>query len=129
MSFHERFLPHIATPAGYGALIDAYQLKVPLPHQLAVISEQHEMDHFGPWHMFTPRHAPDATLEGHLTFALKYEGLDLAVLKRLFQAAGPSEIEALVRNTPLGIYARRTWFLYEWLLGERLDLLDTKQGA
>ena len=36
----------------------------------------------------TPRHAPHARLEGHLTFALKYEGLDLAVLKRLFLTTG-----------------------------------------
>lgn len=68
------------------------------------------------------RHAPDATLEGHLTFALKYEGLDLAVLKRLFLATGPASLEAMVRAHPTGSYARRIWFLYEWLLGSRLDL-------
>ena len=72
---------------------------------------------------------PQASLEGHLTFALKYEGLDLAVLKRLFLAAGPREIEALVRAKPTGSYARRIWFLYEWLTGTRLDLPDAERGA
>ena len=67
--------------------------------------------------MLTPRHAPAADLEGHLTFALKYEGLDLAVLKRLFRAVGAAAIEALVRAKPTGSYARRIWFLYEWLTG------------
>ncbi len=76
----------------------------------------------------TPRHAPAATLEGHLTFALKYEGVDLAVLKRLFLATGPGPIESLVRNTPTGSYARRIWFLYEWTLGERLNLPDATGG-
>ena len=75
------------------------------------------------------RHGPPATLEGHLTFALKYEGLDLAVLKRLFKAAGPREIEAVVRSKPTGSYARRIWFLYEWLLGQRLDLSDAERGS
>jgi|GEM_PF-2343722 len=50
----------------------------------------------------TPRHAPAADLEGHLTFALKYEGLDLAVLKALFQALGPTPIEGIVRAQPTG---------------------------
>ena len=63
-------------------------------------------------------------MEGHLTFALKYEGLDLAVLKHLFVVAGPSEIEAVVRAKPTGSYARRIWFLYEWLIGTRLDRPD-----
>jgi hypothetical protein len=76
----------------------------------------------------TPRHAPQPTLEGHLTFALKYEGLDLAVLKRLFLATGPAAIEALVREKPTGSYARRIWFLYEWLTGIRLPLPDAAAG-
>jgi hypothetical protein len=78
--------------------------------------------------MMTPRHAPHATLDGHVTFALKYEGLDLAILKRLFQATGSDEIEALVRAKSTGSYARRIWFLYEWLTGARLDLPDDPGG-
>ena len=69
------------------------------------------------------------TLDGHLTFALKYEGLDLSVLKALFRATGPAPIEAMVRATPTGTYARRAWFLYEWLLGSTLDLPDADKGA
>jgi hypothetical protein len=68
------------------------------------------------------RRASSATLEGHLSFALKYEGLDLLVLKSRFRATGPGPIEAIVRATPTGSYARRIWFLYEWLLGTELDL-------
>lgn len=79
--------------------------------------------------VLTPRHRPPATLEGHINFALKYEGLDLAVLKRLFAAVRPREIESVVRNKPTGMYARRTWFLYEWLLGSRLELSDAEKGA
>lgn len=134
--FRERVLPERATPAGYAALIDAYALKVPLPRILSACGEHHRVTFRrqletleGSWQIFTPRHAPAATLEGHLTFALKYEGLDLAVLKRLFQTTGPSAMEALVRRTPTGSYARRLWFLYEWLTGELLALPDAGRGA
>ena len=79
--------------------------------------------------MFSPRHAPSPNLAAHLTFALKYEGLDLAVLKSLFAATGPPPIEAIVKDTPTGAYARRIWFLYEWLTGRRLDLPNADRGA
>ena len=126
--FQERRLPEKATPAGYSALIDAYGLAVPLPRTLFAIGERHRIIEESDWRIMTPRHAPHPTLEGHLTFALKYEGLDLAVLKRLFLTTGPAEVEALVRKKPTGSYARRIWFLYEWLTGKRLDLPDVQAG-
>lgn len=126
--FQDRRLPQTATPAGYSALIDAYKLAVPLPRTLSAIGERHRIVEEEGWRILTPRHAPHPTLEGHLTFALKYEGLDLAVLKRLFPAVGPGEIAALVRAKPTGSYSRRLWFLYEWLTGERLDLPDADAG-
>lgn len=127
--FHERRLPEIATPAGYAALIDAYRLSVPIPATLSAIATRHRRTEQQGWRIFGPRYAPEATLEGHLTFALKHEGLDLAVLKRLFLAVGAAEIEALVRAEPTGRYARRVWFLYEWLTGVRLDLPDATAGT
>ena len=114
--------------AGYAALVDAFQLTVPLPRTLTAIGERHRILEQDGWRIMTPRHAPHPTLEGQLTFALKYEGLDLAVLKRLFEAVGPGRIEALVRRSPTGSYVRRIWFLYEWLTGDRLDLPDATGG-
>jgi hypothetical protein len=126
--FQGRRLPQLATPAGYAALIDAFGLPVPLPRTLAAIGERHRILEQDGWRIMTPRHAPHPTLEGHLTFAFKYEGLDLAVLKRLFEAVGPGRVEALVRESPTGGYVRRVWFLYEWLTGDRLDLPDAAGG-
>lgn len=126
--FHELRLPQMATPAGYAALIDAFGLTVPLPRTLTAIGERHRVLEQGGWRIMTPRHAPHPTLEGHLTFALKYEGLDLAVLRRLFEAVGPGPIEALVREAPTGSYVRRIWFLFEWMTATRLDLPDAPAG-
>jgi hypothetical protein len=95
--FQDTRLPEPATPAGYAALIDAYSLQVPIPRVLCAIGRRHRIVEAAGWRIYTPRHAPDTTLEGHLTFALKYEGLDLAILKRLFLAVKPGEIAELVR--------------------------------
>jgi hypothetical protein len=120
--FHGRRLPETATPAGYAALIAAYKLAVPVPRMLSAIGIKHRIIEQSGWRIYTPRHAPEASLEGHLTFALKNEGLDLAVLKRLFLRLSEDQIADLVRGKPTGLYARRIWFLYEWLLGRELKL-------
>ncbi|WID99972.1 Fic family protein (plasmid) [Bosea vestrisii] len=127
--FHDRWLPEAAMPVGYAALIDAYNLAVPIPLTLAAVGPRHKVYKADGWSIYTPRHAPDAELGGHLTFALRYEGLDLAVLKALFRVAGSDPIADIVRAAPTGAYARRLWFLYEWLLDEPLDLPDAGQGA
>ncbi|MGB7101355.1 MAG: Fic family protein [Xanthobacteraceae bacterium] len=132
--FHERRLPERAKPAGYAALIDAflaapYGPSVPLPRQLSAIGSRHRNFETPEWRLYTPRHEPQPSLEGHLTFALKYEGLDLAVLKRLFLAVSPADVEAIVRAKPTGSYARRVWFLYEWLTGKKLNLPSAEMGS
>jgi hypothetical protein len=127
-SFHGLALPERATPAGYAALIDAYRLRAPSPRTLSATSDRHRTRNEDGWRILTPTYAPAPNLEGHLIFALKNEGLDLAILKRLFSIVRPREIEAIVRASPTGGYARRIWFLYEWLLNRRLDLPDATRG-
>lgn len=127
--FHDLPLPEPATPAGYSALIEAYGLQVPLPRLLTATGQRHKTVERNGWRLLSPRHAPAASLEGHLTFALKYEGLDLAVLKRLFLATGPGPLEEIVRSKPTGSYARRLWFLFEWLTEARLNIPDAQTGT
>ena len=109
-------------------MIDAFAIDVPPPVRLSAIGEKHRVYRRDGWQIYTPRHAPEPAIEEHLVFALKYEGLDLAVLRRLFLAAGPDPIESFVRAKPTSDYARRLWFLYEWLLGQALDLPDARKG-
>ena len=77
------------------------------------------------WRLLTPRHRPLGTLERQLVFALKWEGVDLAVLAALFKEVEATEVAAIVRATPTGVFARRIWFLYEWLTERELDLPDS----
>lgn len=134
--FHDRLTPEPGILAGYAALIQKHQLKVPLPCKLCLISRKHKKYETDNWMIFTPRHEPDPTLFGNLSFALKYEGIDLLILKTLFKLIDKETIISIIQQEPTGIYARKIWFLYEWLLdielnipalqtGNFVDLLDT----
>jgi Fic family protein len=114
--------------SGYSALIQAHDLKVPMPDHLCVISTKHKKYDHERWHIFTPRHRPEDTLYGHLIFALKYEGIDLSVLNALFQKIEAKEIREIICSEPTGSYSRRLWFLWEWLREEQLDIEDTRTG-
>ena len=128
-AFHGFSILDMGTPlAGYAALIAIHNLSVPAPDYLCAIGSKHKREEIGRWRIFTPRHNPEDSLFGHLTFALKYEGIDLAVLNALFKAIRPEDITAIVRSEPTGGYSRRIWFLYEWLMDKRLDIEDVKQG-
>ena len=116
-------------PAGYAALIDAFDLHVPLPLTLSAIGPRHKVYERDGWRIYTPRHEPAATLDGHLVFALKYEGLDLSVLKKLFETVDPADMEKIITAKPNSSYMRRVWFLYEWLLNRKLDIPDAKSGT
>ena len=120
--FHGRAVPEALRTAGYGALIDHYGLRVPLPTKLAGIAERHHRVDTAEWQLLTPRHAPSDDLGGHLGFALKWEGVDLGVLSALFRIVPDQEMSALIRTAPTGAYMRRLWFLHEWLTGRQLDI-------
>ncbi|NTW99998.1 MAG: cell filamentation protein Fic, partial [Geobacteraceae bacterium] len=69
----------------------------------------------------------DSTLD-HLEFALKYDGINLAILAELFQVIDTSEITTWVASKQTGKYVRKIWFLYELLTGTPLPLPDLAQG-
>lgn len=113
---------------GYGALISEFELRVPLPDRLAITIGKHKQYSDNEWQVFGPRYQPEDNLGGHLVFALKYEGVDLGVLKALFVCTGAGMIRELVAGEPTGQYSRRIWFLYEWLMNTPLDLPDLTSG-
>lgn len=127
--FQDLYLPEQDVRlAGYSALIHAYQLQVPLPRILAAISHKTTNYEKDRWKMFSPRYLPKCTLFAHITFALKYEGVDLFILKALFSVISTEEIIRIVKLEPTSAYSRRIWFLYEWLLNIKIDLPDAITG-
>jgi Uncharacterized conserved protein len=126
--FHGRTTPERGLLVGYGAIIDCLKLPIPLPAQLALISEKRRQYQTSEWLVFTPRHQPKDTLYGHLVFALKYEGVNLLFFKKLFNQLDKTTIEDWVKKEPHSQYSRRIWFIYEWLLQVKLNIPDLKEG-
>ena len=131
--FHGRHLPEEGMLAGNALLLQEIEQQtgklLPLPKQLAIITEKHQRYNTSQWQVFTIRHKPNDTLINHIFFALKYEGIDLLILKKAFQLIGEEAIRGAILNEPTGQYSRRVWFLYEWLLGTKLDIPDLKAGT
>jgi len=119
-------------PAGYAALIEQYGLFViPNWHRsLVTTSGIHRLDSTGNAveEIYPAKYWPGEELGDHLEFALKYDGTNLALLASLFQVVTPEEFLAYVQSKPTGKYARRLWFLYEFLTGTRLPLDDVERG-
>jgi Fic family protein len=111
-------------PAGYAALIQRYDLTIPLPPKLTATARRHHPSSTVDWLMLTPRHRPVDDAVAHLAFALRWEGIDFSILSPLFQRLSTEELATYIRDTPTGAAARRLWFLYEWLTGRQLDVPD-----
>lgn len=120
--FRGASLPEPAVLAGYSALIDRYDLQIPLPRQLVAIGMRRNPVSSGRWRLVTNRQATPTALGEHLEFALKHEGVNLSVLSALFDAAPRREFEAWIGAKPGGAGARRVWFIYEWMTGQLLDV-------
>jgi len=125
--FHEKYLPEQGmTLAGYSSIIHTFKLKVPIPYRIAAISSKNRRYKKGEWIVFGSRYLPANTLLAQLTFALKYEGVNLSVLKALFKVIDDQEIINIIANEPTSSYVRRVWFLYEWLMEKVLAIPDSK---
>lgn len=130
--FHERRLPEEGYLIGYALLIDSMQKttqkRLPLPERLAMATEKHQRYDTPQWQVFTKRHKPKDDLGSHLVFALKYEGIDLYLIKMFFLWAGREPVLDMIKSKPSSQYTRRIWFLYEWLMGIKLEAPDLKTG-
>jgi hypothetical protein len=129
-------LPPKAEPVGYEKLIRDHELNVLPPRQSSFVAPVGgKRIHEGNGRVLTvyPSSYPPGEGETHqIEFALKYEGVSLEILAALFHSvdAGAFERElcAFIRKTPTGQYARRLWFLYEFLTGRMLELPAATSG-
>ncbi|WP_043511539.1 Fic family protein [Halomonas sp. BC04] len=61
--------------------------------------------------------APEDDLLSHLLFALKHEGIDLAILSEALHHLPPQALVKALDDAPNGIYLRRLAYLYEAFVG------------
>ena len=128
-------LPAHAEPAGYAWMVRHRNLDV-MPNfrwsfTAKVGARQSFTEQELVWETFPSAYAPER-LTDHVEFALKYDGVNLEILRSFFALLTVDEIEQLelwVRSAPTGAYARRSWFFYELLTGRDLELEDASAGA
>ncbi len=124
--FQDEPLPEAVSLAGWSALVCHLGIQAPV-RKLSCISDKHIRGNKrveGRWQVFDKRYGPEDSLEGHLTFALRHEDIDLLILKRIFDAVPEGAITDIVTATPTGALSRRIWFFYETLTGKMLELED-----
>ncbi len=126
--FHGRAMPEPGCVAGYGAIISDMELPLPTPLCLAMISMRFRKYLSPGWKVFSPRYKPDDSIYDHLVFAIKYEGINLLFFKKFFESISSDLVEEWITREPYGIYNRKIWFLYEWLMKKDLNLAFLDKG-
>lgn len=74
--------------------------------------------------VFRTQYWPGEKVGDHLEFALKYDGVNLVLLARIFEKVSQEELTEYIKSKPTGKYARRIWFFYEFLTGKQLPVDD-----
>jgi hypothetical protein len=118
--------------AGYAHLVQRFGLEViPNWHESLISSRnRHAKQYVGGQvrEIYPPSYWPGDTIGDHLEFALKYDGVNLAILSMVLQRIDVSDITGFVESRPTGKYARMLWYFYEKLTGTLLPLDDLTQG-
>lgn len=117
-------------PIGYQALIEKLAL-VTLPHYResyiashgrgkTLIENQHEV------HIYPKSYAlkNENDLLEQLTFALKYDGVNLEIMSAIFNKIEKEQIIQYIERQPTSIYSRKIWFFYEFLTNKILPIKD-----
>jgi Fic family protein len=117
---------------GYNELIRRYDLEVLTPWCSSWLAPQGErkthIEDNITTEIYPPRYNPGDSLGDQLTFALKYEGVNLEILSALFKVIDQKNLVDFIKTQPTGKYTRLVWFFYEWLTGTELPLGEIKQG-
>jgi hypothetical protein len=123
-AFQGRNLPEEGVIVGYGALIMHLELPVPIPNSIALISDKNKKYEVEGWKVFSPKYKPEESIYKQLVFSLKYEGVNLLIFKKIFEKLSTEALLETLKIEPTGIYTRKIWFLYEWLMNEKLSIPD-----
>lgn len=120
-------------PAGYAHLLSKYGVEAPALLHTSWIDEvsarRAVMIGLTVEESFPLVYDPGDSDSDHLIFALKYDGIDLAVLGRLFRRLDRSELEHRIGAQPTSKYTRRLFFLFERITGETLAIGDLTKGS
>lgn len=118
---------------GYESLIRKFKLSV-IPHYRSSFIAMKgrgsiQVIHGKETHIFPKTYDiedPDNPFS-QLEFALKHDGINLEILRAIFNHIESKEIESYIQQQPTSKYSRILWFLYEYLTENTLKLEDCKR--
>ena len=115
-------------PAGYLYLIERYKLKALPNRHLSYIGVNETFWYYLQENSISETYPafywPGESDLAHLRFALRYDGINLGILARLFEAIPTSELIEHIAEAPEEILRRKIWFLYEFITQKELPLPD-----
>ena len=115
--------------AGYAHLVQRMKLSALPIKCMAIISPVTRVELMGD-RLAVPRAiAPqDDDVLGHTLFAIKYEGINLAILAQVLGRINAQDMVDLVRRSPSGVYVRKCGYLWELFNGKDLDVPPLSGG-
>ncbi len=118
---------------GYKAISEKLDLKT-LPHyRESYIALQGRgkaiIDHHPEIHIYPKAYAlkNENDFFENLEFALKYDGINFEIIKAFFEKIEKNDIVHYIQKQPTGIYSRKIWYLYEFLMNDVLPLKDCQR--
>ncbi len=113
-------------PIGLIAVIEELKLTTPLPtvHSSVVAgARKTRIENEAIFEQYPKTYATNNLYE-NLKFAMRYEPVELGVLKAAFAKVAIKDVETWVSSEATGKYSRKIWYLYELLTGQTLDIPD-----
>ncbi|SMF22887.1 Fic/DOC family protein [Pseudobacteriovorax antillogorgiicola] len=128
--FHDLRVPEGIRLVGYAALLHFFDIKAPLRGYPSCVSDQFSKaskpkleDNF---QIYSKRYWPGDRIQDHLEFAFRHEIMNFLCLSQILKKIPIKNIEEMLAEKPTGIYARRIWFLFEYINQRKLDVEDLK---
>lgn len=123
-------IPRDAQPIGYKKIVESFAIET-VPHFCwSYISPQYEkrqsrfVNENTTVHFYPNSNFLFSSVFDHLEFALKYEGLNLYILKKVLEKISLSKMTDYLLRSTTSAQARILWYLYEEFNGLKLPLPD-----
>lgn len=120
--------------AGYRWLRESFALIAPdhkIEHLIGSVGARTTHETFGDTQLcrVSRQYEPGDEPLSQLVFALKYQGVNLPIMKGVFSRLSPNDVAQFVLDTPTGKYHRLIWFYAEFLTGQTVPIPDVTQGG
>jgi hypothetical protein len=121
----------ITEPIGLAGLIQELRLEIPPPAVRSEAGPTTRRRDEGSESVLEvyPNQYLSRSVRDNLRFALRYEPMDLRIWQAVMPALDAGAVVDWVKEQPTSAFARRAWYLYERLSGQRLPLDDLAFGS